>query len=146
MAAKQTATPSMKPAFDFDMFKSMGQFKVPGFDIEAMMATQRKNLEVAAAANQRAFEGMSAIMSRQAEIMREGAESAMKTMSDVSAGTPEERMAQQADMAKKSYSSFFENSREVYDMAQKTCDETIGLINDRMTATIDESKTAFAQK
>ena len=147
MSAKQTAAAStVKPAFDFDMFKSMGQFKTPGFDIEAMMATQRKNMEVAAAANQRAFEGMGAIMRRQAEIVRESTESAMKSFSSAPAGTPDDAMAQQADFAKKAISSFVENTREVFDMAQKTCDETVGLINDRMTATIDESKSAFAQK
>lgn len=144
MSAKQTA--AAKPAFDFDMFKSLGQFKAPGFDMEAMMATQRKNLEAAAAANQRAFEGMSAIMQRQAEVAREGAETAMKAMSDVAAATPEDRMAKQADFAKSAYTTFFANSREVYDMASKTADETFGLINDRMTATIDESKKAFAAK
>lgn len=143
MSAKQTAA---KPAFDFDMSKAFGQFKMPGFDMEAMMATQRKNMEAAAAANQRAFEGMSSIMRRQAEIVRESAESAMKTVSDVAAATPEERMTKQADFAKSAFSSFFENSREVYDMAQKTCDESASLINSRLTATIDESKTAFAQK
>lgn len=142
-AAKQSA---QKPAFDFDMFKSFGQFKAPGFDMEAIMATQRKNMEVAAAANQRAFEGVSAIMRRQAEVMREASETAMKAMSDVAAASPEERVSKQADFAKSAYASMFENSREVYDMAAKTADETIGLINDRLTATIDESKTAFAQK
>ena len=143
MSAKQTAA---KPAFDFDMFKSMGQFKAPGFDMEAMMATQRKNMEAAAAANQRAFEGMSAIMSRQAEVVREGAETAMKAVTDLAAASPEDRMAKQADFAKTAYAAFFQNSREVYDMAAKTADETMGLINDRMTATIDESKAAFAAK
>ena len=84
MTAKQTA--AAKPAFDFDMFKSFGQFKAPGFDFEAMMATQRKNMEAATAANQRAFEGMNAMMSRQAEVVRESTESAMKVASDLAAG------------------------------------------------------------
>ncbi len=143
MPAKQTAA---MPAMDFDFMKTFSQFKTPGFDMEAIMATQRKNLEAAAAANQRAFEGMSAIMRRQAEVARESAETAMKAMSDVSAASPEECMSKQADFAKSAYKSMFDNSKEVYDMMSKTADETIGLINDRMTATIDESKTAFAQK
>ena len=93
MTAKTTAA---KPAFDFDMFKSLGQFKAPGFDVEAIMATQRKNLEAAAAANQRAFEGMSAIMRRQAEVARESAEKTMKAMTDVAAAAPEERLGHAA--------------------------------------------------
>lgn len=144
MSAKQTAAKT--PAFDFDMFKNFGQMKAPGFDMEAMMATQRKNLEMAAAANQRAFEGVSAIMQRQAEVARDSAETTMKAMTDVAGAAPEERVAKQADFAKSVYESFFANSREVYDMAAKTADETIGLINARVAATIDESKVAFAQK
>lgn len=148
MSAKQTAK---KPAFDFDMTKAFGdfkmpEFKMPGFDVEAMMATQRKNMEAAAAANQRAFEGVSAIMRLQAEVARESAEGAMKAMSDVAAATPEDRVAKQADMAKTAYASFFSNGKEVYDMAAKTADEAMSLINDRFTANIDESKAMFAAK
>jgi phasin family protein len=141
----KTAT-AAKPVFDFDVFKTMGQFKAPGFDMEAMMATQRKNMEAAAAASQRAFEGMSAIMRRQAEVARESAETTMKAMSECASCAPEERVAKQADFAKSAYTNFFANSKEFYDMAAKTADETMGLINDRMTATIDESKKAFAAK
>ena len=143
MTAKQSAA---KPTMDFDVFKSFGQFKAPGFDMEAMMATQRKNLEAAAAANQRAFEGMSAVMQRQAEVAREAAESAMKAMSDVAAAAPEERAVKQADFAKDAYSTFYANSKEMFDMVSKTADESFGLISQRMTASIDESKKAFAQK
>jgi phasin family protein len=142
----KAASTAMKPAFDFDMFKSFGQFKVPGMDMESMMATQRKNLEAAAAANQVAFEGISAMLRRQAEVAREGAEAGMKAVTDLSAAAPEERAAKQADLAKNAYASFFANGREVFDMATKTANETLGLINARITATIDESKTAFAQK
>lgn len=143
MPAKQTA---QTPAFDFDMFKTFGQFKAPGFDMEAIMATQRKNMEAAAAANQRAFEGVSAIMRRQAEVVRETAEAAMKAANDMAGAAPEDRMAKQADYAKTAYATFVQNGKEVYDMAAKTADESLGLINDRMAATMDESKVAFAQK
>ena len=75
MTAKTTGT---KSAFDFDMFKVFEQFKIPGFDMDAIMASQRKNVEAAAAANQRAFEGMSALVRRQTEVARETAEAGMK--------------------------------------------------------------------
>ena len=51
MTAKTSTT---KSPFDFDMFKTFEQFKVPGFDIDAIMASQRKNIEAAAAATKRA--------------------------------------------------------------------------------------------
>lgn len=143
MTAKTSTT---KSPFDFDMFKTFEQFKVPGFDIDAIMASQRKNIEAAAAANQRAFEGMSALVRRQGEVARESAEAGMKAFSEVSAASPEDRIAKQADFAKAAYSSFFANGREIFDMAAKTADEAIGLINDRVTANIEESKKVFASK
>ena len=143
MTAKTTGE---KSAFGFDMFKAFEQFKIPGFDVDAIMASQRKNVEAAAAANQRAFEGMSALVRRQTEVARETAEAGMKAFSDVSAAAPEERLAKQADFAKSSYSAFFANSKEIYDMATKTADEAIALLNDRVTASIEESKKVFVAK
>lgn len=141
-AAKQTATP--KSAFDFDMNNAFTQFKIPGFDIEAIMATQRKNIEAAAAANQRAFEGMSALVQRQTEVAREVAEGATKAMTDLSAAAPEQRVAKQADYAKSAIEAFMTNGREMFDMASKTADEASALVNARITATLDEGKAAAA--
>jgi len=143
MTAAKTAA---KPAFDFDMTKMFGQFKAPGFDIEAMMAAQRKNLEVAAAANQKAFEGITALATRQAEMMREGAETAMKVASEFAAAAPEERATKQADYMKSAYTTAVANGRETYDMASKLADETFAMVNDRVTATMDETKKVFAAK
>jgi len=144
MTTKQTA--SAKPAFDFDMLKSFNQFKTPGFDFEAMVATQRKNIEAATAASQRGFEGMSAMMTRQADVARESAESAMKVASDFAAASPEERVSKQADLTKASYEAFIANGREAYDMVTKTADEAMVLINSRVTAAMEESQKAFAAK
>ena len=154
MTAKTAS--AAKPAFDFDMFKAFNQFKAPGFDMkafgmqgfdfEAMMASQRKNMEAAAAANQKAFEGMSKIMTRQAEMAREAAESGMKAMSDMVAAQPEERMTKQADFAKSSYESMLANGKETYEMASKVADETMTLVSARAAAAMDETKAAFAQK
>ena len=143
-AAKQTAIP--KPAFDFDMFKAFNQFKAPGFDMDAIMATQRKNMEAMTAAGQSAYEGMTALARRQAEVAKEAAESATKAMTDLAAATPEERVAKQADLAKTAYTSMFDNGREMMDMAAKTADEAVSVVNARFTASIDETKSVLATK
>ena len=143
-AAKQTATP--KPAFDFDMFKAFNQFKAPGFDMDVIMATQRKNMEAAAAASQSAYESMMALARRQAEVAKEATEAATKAMTDLAASSLEERAAKQADMAKTAYTSFFDNSREMMDMAAKTADEAVSLVNARVAASIDETKSVLAAK
>ncbi|MEE4379111.1 MAG: hypothetical protein V2J55_16595, partial [Candidatus Competibacteraceae bacterium] len=53
----------------FDISKMMGNLQVPGFDVNALMATQRKNLEALNAANKKAVESIQAIAKRQAEIL-----------------------------------------------------------------------------
>ncbi|MEZ5581750.1 MAG: hypothetical protein R3F37_02270 [Candidatus Competibacteraceae bacterium] len=49
----------------FDVSKMLGNLQVPGFDINALMATQRKNLEALNTANKKAMESMQAIAKRQ---------------------------------------------------------------------------------
>ena len=115
-------------------------------DMDAIMATQRKNMEAMTAAGQSAYEGMTALARRQAEVAKEAAESATKAMTDMAAASPEERVAKQADLTKTAYTSMFDNGREMMDMASKTADEAVSLVNARFTASIDETKTVLSAK
>src|SRR5437016_11190407 len=74
MADAQTR-PSL---FDFDMIKMMGDFRFRPFDVEAMMACQRRNIEALSQANQLAVEAVQAVARRQIEIARQ-------TLEDMSA-------------------------------------------------------------
>lgn len=53
----------------FDLSKMLGDMKVPGFDMQAAMDAQRKNIEALTAANQTAVQGMQAGAQQQAEIL-----------------------------------------------------------------------------
>jgi len=53
----------------FDFSKTMGDLKIPGFDVQAIMDAQRKNIEALTAANQTAVQGMQAGAQQQAEIL-----------------------------------------------------------------------------
>src|ERR1700757_1841073 len=64
--------------FDFDVMKMMGDLRLRPFDVEALMACQRRNIEALSQANQLAVEGIQAVAKRQIEIARQ-------TMEDVSA-------------------------------------------------------------
>src|ERR1700687_3911296 len=54
-----------------DVTKAFGDFRLPGLDVEAIVATQRKNLEALTQANQLAVEGVRALAQRQAEIAQQ---------------------------------------------------------------------------
>ena len=85
----------------FEMPKQMGDFKFAPVDMEGVVATQRKNIEALAQANQLAVESMQAIARRQSEIFRSMMEEASSAMREVmAAGSPEEKAARQTEIVK----------------------------------------------
>src|SRR3546814_17817117 len=85
----------------FDFAKVADQFKLPGFDAQALVAYQKRNLEAVASANKIALEGAQAVIRRQSEIVRKSVEDASKAMSELNADeTPQDRLLKQAELAK----------------------------------------------
>jgi hypothetical protein len=60
--------------FDFDVTKMITDFRFRPFDVEAMMACQRRNIEAFSQANQLAVEGAQAVARRQIEMARQAFE------------------------------------------------------------------------
>lgn len=136
--------PSM---FDMDFTKMMAdfkfdQFKLPGVDMEALMAAQRRNIEVFSAANRVALEGAQAIAKRHMEIVQSSVgemTEAMKALSGTEA--PQAKAARQAELLKTAYEKAVTNMRELADMIQRSNGEALGLLNKRFTESMDELKT-----
>lgn len=127
------------PIFDMDVTKYLAQFRVPVFDVDAMMAAHRKNVEAVTAANQCAFEGVSALMRRQGEIARETLENYSTAVKELMAdGTVEEKAVRQAEFARNAYDTGVANARELTNMVAKTNEEAFGLINNRVRESLDE--------
>jgi phasin family protein len=127
----------------FDMSKMLGDLKIPGFDMEAAVAAQRKNIEALTAANQTAVQGMQAVAQRQAEILSQ----AMSEVSAVaqqlsSAGSnPQELTAKQAELARKGFEQALANARELAEMVSKSNTEAFAIINKRVTESLQELKS-----
>ena len=60
--------------FDFDVMKMMGDLRFRPFDVEAMMACQRRNIEALSQANKLAVEGVHAMAKRQIEMTQQAFE------------------------------------------------------------------------
>jgi phasin family protein len=137
----------MKPFWDMDVSKMMADMKVPGVDMDALMQSQRKNIEALTAANKLAFEGMQAVATRQTEILRQTMDEMSKMMSDMmAAGTPEDRMAKQADLTKAAFEKSLANMREIAEMIAKSNSEAADVITQRVSATLEEIKTMAQQQ
>ena len=77
--------------------KLFGNGKLPGFDVDTLIAVQRKNIEALTAANQVAFEGVQTLANRQIEIARKTAEEMSQVAKEFTAtGTPEDKLARHA--------------------------------------------------
>jgi len=132
----------------FDVTKMLGDVKIPGFDVQAIMDAQRKNIEALTAANQTAVQGMQAVAQRQAEILSQ----AMNEVSSIaqqlasSASNPQEMTAKQAEVVRKAFEQALANARELAEMVSKSNTEAFAIINKRVTESLQELKALVAVK
>jgi len=127
--------------FDIDLTKIMGEFKLPALDVEAVMASQRRNLEVLGQANKLAIEGAQAVARRNFEIMQ----AAMNEMGDAmkaltAAESPQAKAAKQAELTKTAYEKALANMKEIADLIQKCNTDAVGLLQKRIGEALDEVK------
>ena len=129
-----------------DFSKTFANGKTPVVDFDAVVALQRKNIEALTSANQVAFEGVKAFAQRQAEIAREAVEEFSKVAKEfTSAGSPEEKLAKQAEVAKAGFEHALSNVRELTDMVQKANVQAIDVISKRVAANFDDVKAAITK-
>jgi len=141
MAAKQT-----EQFFDFDVSKYLGDFKVPGVDVETIVASQRKNIEALTQANKLAFEGLQNVVKRQVEILRQAMdEVATVSKNFAEPGTPQDMAARQAEFAKDAFERALGNARELAEMVAKANTEAFDLLNKRFTQSLDEAREVFSK-
>lgn len=132
---------------DFDVTKVFADFKVPGVDVESMLASQRKNIEALTSANKLAFEGVQAVMRRQMEIVRQSVEEAVGAAKTVTeAGSPQDKAAAQTELVKEAFERTISNMRELVEMMSKSNSEAFELLNKRFAQTMDEFKEAIKGK
>lgn len=125
--------------FDMDVGKLFAGFNFPGFDVDTLIASQRKNIEALTQANQLAVEGVQAVTRRQVEIARQAFDEASAAMRDMAQPTaPEERMAKQAELAKQAFEKGVANARELADLVTKAQSEAFAVISRRVTEGFDE--------
>jgi phasin family protein len=134
------------PFFDMDMTKALADFRVPGVDVDAVVATQRKNIEALTQANQLAIEGVQAIARRQVEIARQALEEFSSMVKEFTQPvSPEERIAKQAEYSKAALEKSVNNARELTEMVTKANAEAFAVLNKRVSESFDEVRD-FAKK
>jgi phasin family protein len=125
-----------------ELSKALKQYSMAGVDMDALVDSQKKNLEALTAANRIAFEGLQAIAKRQAEILQETMNETSKAVDSLAkAGSPPDIAAKQADIAKEAFERALANMRELAEMVAKSNDQAVNTINSRISSSLDELKT-----
>lgn len=134
------------PSKFMDLSKLMSDYRLPGMDVEAMLAAQRRNVEALTAANQLAVEGVQAVLRRQGEILRQSLEEASSMMSELmAAGTPEDKVAKQAELVKGAFEKAIANMKEMAEMVAKSNSEAAEVLSNRVKESIEEVKAQIAK-
>jgi phasin family protein len=133
--------------FEAEMKKMMGDFKMPGIDVNSLMESQRRNMEALTEANKLSLEAMQAIAKRQSEVLNQFAEELNRTVREMmTGGSPETKMARQAEIAKDGYERTVAHMREMGEMIQRANTEAFNVLNQRFSASLDEVRGVLDKK
>ncbi|WP_439574609.1 phasin family protein [Phreatobacter sp.] len=136
------------PKSILDMFSKLGQeMKIPTVDLEKIVDHHRKNFEALSASGKAAAEGATAIAAKQREII----ETAIKEIQDASRGfrmpgSAQEMMAAQSEFAKKAMEAAVKNTRDMAELVQRSNQDAVRIIQDRMKESFEEIRQSFTRK
>ncbi len=137
------ATPA--EAASFDPKKFLADLKIPNMpDVEAVLATHKRNLEALTEANRVALEGAQAVARRHMEIMQSTMSELTTTIKDLTTtANPASRAAKQAELMRQAYDTSVKNTRELGDLIQKSNNEALAKLNTRFSEAMTEVKALF---
>ena len=128
--------------FGSDLYNAFPATNSFPFDTDSILELQRKNFQAFTEAQQLAMEGMQAVAQRQTEILSQIVEDNSKLAKEIiTEGSPEQKVAKQADLAKKVYERSVSHCRELANMVGKSSQEATDIINKRVSASLTEVKS-----
>lgn len=128
-----------------DLSKMMSDFKIPGINFDSLFAIQRKNVEAMTALNQAAFDNMQTIAHRQAEIVRQACEDAVRiTNSIMSASSPQDKVQIQTEASKAAVEKCMNNAREMSEALSRYNTQAMETLSTRMRESMEELRNCVS--
>ncbi|MGF1613644.1 MAG: phasin family protein [Gammaproteobacteria bacterium] len=119
--------------------KTFSQYQLPGS--QALLESTRASVDALAAANKRVLENAQMIMTRQGEILQQTMEEASGTLKGLSSESdPTEVAAKQGEILRQVLERMLDNMREVAEMTVKSNTEALTTINQRVLASLEETR------
>ncbi len=131
----------------FGLGKALGDLKIPGVDVPALLASQQKNLAALAEANRQVVAGVQQIANRQAEHIRQAVtEAAQAAKSAAASPAAKELAAHSADLTRQALDRAVEHLKEVSEIAAKAHAQVTETVNKRVADGLDELRALFRPK
>jgi phasin family protein len=122
-----------------ELEEMLKQWKVPGIDLDSVMASYRKNMDALTEAGRLAAEGMKTLAERQTQIMRDSMETLRGATAELtSSKDPQEFATKQAEVAKQAFEKASANLKELADMVVKSNTASFEVIQARMNQGLTE--------
>lgn len=123
---------------DFDFTKMFSDMKVPGFDMEALLANQKKNLDALNEAGKLAMSGAQSLATRQGEMFKQNLEQFQQIATDLaSVKDPQEFGTKQAAVAQKLFEQAVANMKEMSESVSEASSESFAVISKRAQENLD---------
>ena len=131
----------------FGLGKVLGDLKIPGVDVQALLASHQKNLSALADANKQVVAGVQQIAQRQAEHIRQAVtEAAQAAKSAASSPAAKELAAHSVDLTKQALDKAVEHLKEVSEIAAKAQAQAAETVNKRVAEGLDELRALLHRK
>ena len=137
--AKRTMT---MPSFA-DLGKLVGNFKMPGVDVKAIVESQRKDMEALAEANRQAYEGIKALAKRRNEILQEALGEWQAAMKDA---TGKDALSKNAERARQGVKQAIDRFRELAEMEAETRRKSWKVLQDRFQENLQNLQNVLKAK
>lgn len=124
--------------------KMLEQFKLPGFDVPAIMEARRKDVEALVTANQAALQGMQSLAQKQADMLRStlGELQSLAGQFSATGGAP----TQTAELVQQTLHKALADMQQLAQAAYQSQAESYAVIAKRVEENVQELKTLLQPK
>jgi phasin family protein len=139
-------TASTNPANLFAEYtKVIGQFKLPGIDVSAILESHRKDIEALAQANSTALAGVQSLAQKQAEILRTTMTELQSVVTKLSTqgGMPN---ANTGEVVQEAVKKALVDMQELADTAYRAQADSMAVVTKRVAEHVEELKTLLQPK
>jgi phasin family protein len=119
-------------------------FQSNTFDVKAFMDSQMKNIQALTEAQQIAVDNLQSIAQRQSQFLTQLVEDNSKLAKEMMVeGSPEDKLAKNADLFKKLYERSVSNMDEISKMLNTSSQKASQILNKRVSASMNEIKDSL---